>query len=218
MPQLGILLWMRGNCSLCCEIFLADTNWFFLFSLFWTVKRWYILDVVARFSDSFSINIYLSYLSIRDASYCSWSMAWLQCWWVSGLWYMASKPTVQTDCNWARCIISNSCIHYLNSGMNGTWYLVMHLSKTSFPLNFFKTLFYHIYRVWGFQEQRPVSEIINPAMIHWCSTLEWGFSKLVAGVLLITYTYMNQSVGQTMWILEKYLVKWFWNLSQRDTL
>lgn len=42
----------------------------------------------------------------------------------------------------------------------------MHSSKRSFPLNFFKILFYHIYRVWDFLEQRLVSEIINPAMIH----------------------------------------------------
>jgi hypothetical protein len=75
-----------------------------------------------------------------------------------------------------------------------------------------------MYRVWDFQEQQPVSEIINPAMIHWCSTSEWGYSKRVADVLHITYTYMNQLAGQIMLILEKYPVKWFWNLSQRGTL
>ena len=58
--------------------------------------------------------------------------------------------------------------------------------------------------------------IINPVMILWCFTLECGYLKPVAAALLTTYTCcVNQLVGRTKSILEKYHVKWFWTLIQR---
>ena len=83
----------------------------------WTVKRWCILDVLARLPDSLPVNICLPCLSSRDALFGAWPMARLQCWWLPRLWYMAPKPAVPNQGYWATCLISNSYIHYLNSGM-----------------------------------------------------------------------------------------------------
>lgn len=109
-------------------IYQCKTSCFLPNCLLWTVKRWYILDVLARLPNSFPVDICLSCLSPGDALFCAWSVARLQCWWLPRLRHMASKPAVSNQGCWAPCVTSNSCFHYPNSGI----YNAMHSCRFVF--------------------------------------------------------------------------------------